>query len=47
VVRLCLLTADAGLRTRAYPELKIEDIQEAILYARASLDHTEFKVANA
>ena len=31
----------------AYPELKEEDIQEAILYARASLDHTEFKVFNA
>ena len=31
----------------AYPELKKEDIQEAILYARASLDHTEFKVVNA
>ena len=31
----------------AYPELKKEDIQEAILYARASLDHTEFRVVNA
>jgi uncharacterized protein (DUF433 family) len=31
----------------AYPELKEEDIQEAILYARASLDHTEFRVVNA
>ena len=31
----------------AYPELKKEDIQEAILYARSSLDHTEFKVVNA
>jgi len=28
----------------AYPELKKEDIQEAILYARSSLDHTEFRV---
>jgi len=31
----------------AYPELKKEDIQEAILYARSSLDHTEFRVVNA
>jgi len=31
----------------AYPELKKEDIQEAILYARSSLDHMEFKVVNA
>jgi uncharacterized protein (DUF433 family) len=31
----------------AYPELKEEDIQEAILYARALLDHTEFRVVNA
>ena len=31
----------------AYPELKEEDIQGAILYARATLDHTEFKVVNA
>jgi uncharacterized protein (DUF433 family) len=29
-----------------YPELKKEDIQEAILYARSSLDHTEFKVVS-
>ena len=31
----------------AYPELKKEDIQEAILYARSSLEHTEFRVVNA
>ena len=31
----------------AYPELKKEDIQEAILYARSSLDHTGFRVVNA
>jgi len=30
-----------------YPELKKEDIQAAILYARSSLDHTEIKVVNA
>jgi uncharacterized protein (DUF433 family) len=30
-----------------YPELKKEDIQTALLYARASLDHTEFKAAYA
>jgi uncharacterized protein (DUF433 family) len=30
-----------------YPELKKEDIQEAILFARSSLDHTEFKAINA
>ena len=30
-----------------YPELKKEDIQAALLYARASLDHTEFKAAYA
>jgi uncharacterized protein (DUF433 family) len=26
-----------------YPELKREDIQAALLYARASLDHTEIR----
>jgi uncharacterized protein (DUF433 family) len=31
----------------AYPELKKEDIQEAILFARSSLDHTEFRAVNA
>ena len=28
-----------------YPELKKEDIQAALLYARSSLDHTEVRVA--
>jgi len=28
-----------------YPELKKEDIQAALLYARASLDHTEIRSA--
>ena len=28
---------------KGYPELKKEDIQAALLYARASLDHTEYK----
>jgi len=32
---------------KGYPELKKEDIQAALLYARASLDHTEVRVANA
>jgi uncharacterized protein (DUF433 family) len=26
-----------------YPELKREDIQQAVLYARANLEHTEIK----
>ena len=30
-----------------YPELKKEDIQAALIYARASLDHTEVRVAYA
>ncbi len=30
-----------------YPELKREDIQEALLYARAILDHTEVKAVGA
>jgi uncharacterized protein (DUF433 family) len=30
-----------------YPELKKEDIQAALLYARASLDHTEIRAAYA
>ena len=30
-----------------YPELKKEDIQAALLYAKASLDHTEVKAAYA
>lgn len=30
---------------RDYPELQKEDIQAALLYARATLDHTEVRVA--
>jgi len=30
-----------------YPELKKEDIQAALLYARESIDHTEIKIAYA
>ncbi len=30
-----------------YPELKKEDIQAALLYARASLEHTEVRTAYA
>jgi uncharacterized protein (DUF433 family) len=30
-----------------YPELTKEDIQAALVYARASLDHTEIRAANA
>ena len=30
-----------------YPELKKEDIQAALHYARASLDHTEVRAAHA
>ena len=30
-----------------YPELKKEDIQAALLYARASLDHAEVRAAGA
>ena len=29
-----------------YPELKKEDIQAALLYARASLDHTEIRAVH-
>ncbi len=32
---------------KGYPELKKEDIQAALLYAKASLDHTEVRAANA
>ena len=32
---------------KAYPELSKEDIQSALLYARASLDHTEVRAAGA
>jgi uncharacterized protein (DUF433 family) len=31
----------------SYPELKREDIQAALLYARASIEHAEVRVANA
>ena len=30
-----------------YPEIRKEDIQAALLYARASLDHTEIRASNA
>jgi uncharacterized protein (DUF433 family) len=30
-----------------YPELNKEDIQAAVLYARASLEHTEIRAINA
>jgi len=30
-----------------YPELKKEDIQAALLYARAFLDHTEIRAVSA
>ena len=30
-----------------YPELKKKDIQAVLLYARASLDHTEIRVVHA
>ena len=30
-----------------YPELEKEDIKAALLYARASIDHTEVRAANA
>lgn len=30
---------------RVYPELNAEDIQAALLYARASLDHAEVRAA--
>jgi len=30
-----------------YPELKKEDIQAALIYARESIDHTEIRVAYA
>ena len=30
-----------------YPELNKKDIQAALLYARASLDHTEIRAVNA
>ena len=30
-----------------YPELKREDIQAALLYARASIDHSEVRLVHA
>lgn len=30
-----------------YPELRKEDIQAALIYARESLDHTEIRAVNA
>ena len=30
-----------------YPELRKEDIQAALLYAKSSIDHTEFREAYA
>ena len=30
-----------------YPELTTEDIQAALLYARASIEHTDLKALNA
>ena len=30
-----------------YPELEKKDIQAALLYARASLDHTEIRAVHA
>ena len=32
---------------KGYPELKKDDIKAALLYARASLEHTEVRAANA
>ena len=32
---------------KGYPELHKEDIQAALLYARATIDHTEVRIANA
>lgn len=32
---------------KGYPELKKDDIKAALLYVRASLDHTEIRAANA
>jgi uncharacterized protein (DUF433 family) len=36
----------AGL-LEGYPELKREDIQQAVLYARANLEHAEIRAASA
>lgn len=32
---------------KGYPELNKDDIKAALLYVRASLDHTEVRAANA
>jgi uncharacterized protein (DUF433 family) len=32
---------------KGYPELEKEDIKAALLYARASIDHTEVRAVNA
>jgi uncharacterized protein (DUF433 family) len=32
---------------RGYPELTVEDIQAALFYARACLDHTEIRAVGA
>ena len=32
---------------KGYPELQKEDIKAALLYVRASLDHTEVRAVNA
>jgi uncharacterized protein (DUF433 family) len=32
---------------KGYPELEKEDIKAAVLYARASIDHTEVRAADA
>ena len=32
---------------KGYPELEREDIKSALLYARASIEHTEIRAANA
>jgi len=31
----------------SYPELKREDVQAALMYAKASLDHTDLRAINA
>ncbi len=36
-----------GALLAGYPELKKEDIQAALLYARAFIDHTEVKAVGA
>jgi uncharacterized protein (DUF433 family) len=36
-----------GTLLEGYPELKKEDVQAALLYAKASLDHAEIRAAYA